>query len=80
MNQGEDYREERLRRAIVHRAIGFRELNTRLPGEESIRLAVLQRLTQFWSVKLFGQSHHKNFRISPLGLGRQALGKQHYSS
>ena len=53
--------EERLRRAEVQRTIGFRELNTQWPGEEGIRLAVLQRLTQFWNVKLFGQSHQKNF-------------------
>ena len=67
--------EERLRRAAVQRAIGFRELNTQWRGEEGIRLAVFQRLTQFWNVKLFGQSHQKNFTGLYLWSRSSNLGK-----
>ena len=67
--------EERLRRAAVQRAIGFRELNNQWLGEAGIRLAVLQRLTQFWNVKLFGQSQQKNFTGLYLWSRSSNLGK-----
>ena len=67
--------EERLRRAAVQRVIGFRELNYQWRGEEGIRLAVLQRLTQFWNVKLFGLSQQKDFTGLYLWSRSSNLGK-----
>ena len=53
--------ELRIRRANIQRAIGFRRLSVLWAGEEGLRLNVLQRLTQFWNVKLFGNSNQKDF-------------------
>ena len=70
--------EQRIRLANIQRSIGFRRLSILWPGEEGLRLSVLQRLTQFGILNCRGIHTKKIFLVSSFGQDHLTLGSQHY--